>query len=165
MPRFHDLQRTALGLALAFGLLACAAQRPAAPPLQPTASRAAQPETPAAASKIARSFSRFCDSWMQKLSARNERNASKITYHKNGSGVVGEYTGYSREPLHCSVQPTGVTTNPFVGKLVYYEMRYQKADSGPRSCGSSPPNPPSDPRSSRLRQGSQGWPRTRDHDP
>ena len=139
MPRFHDLQRTALGLALAFGLLACAAQRPAASPLQPTPSRASQPGTPPVVSKIARSFSRFCDSWMQKLSARNERNASKITYHRNGSGVVGEYTGYSSEPLHCSVQPTGVTTNPFVGRLVYYEMRYQKAGKTRQTAGASRP--------------------------
>ena len=139
MPGFHDLHRMALGLALAFGLLACAAQRPTAPPLQPTAPRAAQPETPAAGSKIAKSFSRFCNSWMQKLSARNERNVGKITYHKNGRGVVGEYTGYGSKPLHCSVKPTGVASNPFVGKLVYYEMRYQKAGRTRKAAGASRP--------------------------
>jgi len=139
MPRFHDLQRTALGLALAFGLLADAARCLAAPPLQPTPSRAAQPETPTAASKVANSFNRFCDSWMQKLSARNQRNAGKITYHKNGSGVVGEYTGYGSTPLHCSVKPTGVAKNPFVGKLVYYEMRYQKAGKTRKAAGASRP--------------------------
>ena len=78
---------------------------------------------------------------MDKLSARHQQNAKGIAYRKHGDQVVGEYIGYSREPLQCSVTKTGVPGNPFVGKLIYYELRYRQSGQTNQAARRSHPQP------------------------
>jgi len=130
----RNSQRAALGLLLAGALLCCTSGRP-------TEGRKSLAPQPAARVRgpAAQSFDRFCRSWMGKLSVRHEHNAKKIAYRKNKGRVVGEYVGYSKTPARCSVKKTGVPANPFVGKLVYYEVRYRKAGKTREAARASRP--------------------------
>jgi len=76
---------------------------------------------------------------MVKLSERHERNARRVAYRKRNGQIVGEYIGYSREPLQCSVSETGVPANPFVGKLIYYELRFRKSGNTHKAARASVP--------------------------
>lgn len=70
-------------------------------------------------------FERFCATWMQKLAEREAHNRSKAGAKGPDGGVVLDYTGYDRTPLRCEAKATGVPSNPYVGKLVYKELRYR----------------------------------------
>ncbi len=84
-------------------------------------------DTPAAAqTAVGHGFHRFCDTWLGKLAKRERANFSKAKPRKNGSGVVLEYTGYSKKVLRCDAKATGASQNPFVGKMVYTEGTYRK---------------------------------------
>jgi hypothetical protein len=84
-------------------------------------------DTPAAAQQAAgHGFHRFCDTWLDKLAKRERANLAKAKPRKNGSGVVLEYTGYSKKVLRCDAKATGISRNPFVGKMVYTEGTYRK---------------------------------------
>jgi hypothetical protein len=72
-------------------------------------------------------FEQFCASWMGKLQAREKVNLASAQVERRGKRFVIEYTGYGSKPLRCETKATGVPQNPFVGKLVYKELRYQKA--------------------------------------
>jgi hypothetical protein len=75
-------------------------------------------------------FQSFCASWMKKLRTREQENLSKAQVERRGDQFVIEYTGYGKDPLRCESKTTGVPQNPYIGKLVYQELRYQKtADS------------------------------------
>jgi hypothetical protein len=140
MPRLDDLQRAVIAVLLAFGVLVYAAGCTKDGPgvtdsVRPKASRGKK------AGPAGKSFDLFCASWMQKLNQRSERNAKKIAYRKTGGRIVGEYVGYSSKPVRCSVKETGVPANPFVGKLVYYEVRYRKAGETRAAARKSRPKP------------------------
>ncbi len=119
MRLFPNLQRAALALLLGGALLSCTNAG--------VSQSVKYVSALATASPAQQSFHRFCRSWMDKLSARQERNAQGIGYRKRTGRVVGEYIGYSKEPLQCTVKETGVPGNPFVGKLIYYERRLRKS--------------------------------------
>jgi len=73
------------------------------------------------------SFERFCSTWMGKLAERERFNLKNAAARKNGEGVVVEYVGYAKSPMRCEAKESGVPSNPFVGKLVYQELRYERA--------------------------------------
>lgn len=72
-------------------------------------------------------FKAFCHSWMSKLEQREQRNLRNAEHRRTGDAVVIEYTGYSKKPDQCEAKASGVPANPYVGKLVYHELRYRKA--------------------------------------
>jgi hypothetical protein len=73
------------------------------------------------------SFERFCSTWMGKLAERERFNLRNATARKSGDRVVVEYVGYGKSPTRCEAKPSGVPSNPFVGKLVYQELRYERS--------------------------------------
>ncbi len=77
------------------------------------------------------SFERFCSTWMGKLAERERQNLAKAQPQRNGSGFLVEYTGYAAKPVRCEARETGVPSNPFIGKLVYHELRYRRAGATP----------------------------------
>ncbi len=77
------------------------------------------------------SFERFCTTWMGKLAERERHNLKTATAQRNGSAFAVEYTGYARDHMRCEARETGVPSNPFIGKLVYQEMRYRRAGATP----------------------------------
>lgn len=97
----------------------------------------AQPDTAHAAS--AKNFNGFCQSWMGKLAERERNNLSQVKFREHGDGVLAEYTGYSDKPVRCETTATGVKANPFVGKLVYYELLYRRAGRTPKEARTSQP--------------------------
>jgi hypothetical protein len=72
-------------------------------------------------------FEQFCASWMGKLQERERENLESAQVERKGKRFVIEYTGYGARPVRCEAKATGVPQNPYVGKLVYRELRYQKA--------------------------------------
>jgi len=74
-------------------------------------------------------FQQFCSSWMGKLREREQANLANAKIKHNAERVTLEYTGYSDKPLKCEQKTTGVAENPFIGKLIYFEIRYQKSAS------------------------------------
>jgi hypothetical protein len=87
------------------------------------------------------SFERFCSTWMGKLAERerfNLKNAAAKA-RKDGNRVVVEYVGYGKSPTRCEAKPSGVPSNPFVGKLTYKELRYERAGSSKDGALSSQP--------------------------
>jgi hypothetical protein len=118
---------------LAALLLLCASQAYADP--QAPASPASGAEETLVPKAVAHQrFQDFCSDWMSKLRDRESLNQSqaKATRKKNGASL--EYTGYSLKPLRCEIKPTGVKSNPFVGKLTYYERLYRKDGSTPSAA-------------------------------
>jgi hypothetical protein len=86
------------------------------------------------------SFERFCSTWMGKLAERERHNLKTATPKKNGSGFLVEYTGYAKRPMRCEARETGVPSNPFIGKLVYHELRYQRAGATPERAHTADAN-------------------------
>lgn len=108
-------------LLLALGLLAAPALAGPDVPAAPAPDRKVVSKS--AASEL---FEDFCNTWMGKLRKRESRNQAEAEPSRNGDGYHVEYTGYSEKPARCETKATGVKSNPFVGKLVYYERRYRK---------------------------------------
>jgi hypothetical protein len=79
-------------------------------------------------------FERFCASWMGKLRDRQKTNERSARFQRRGDVYVAEFTGYGNTPLSCSARPTGKPTAPFVGKLVYHEIRYSKSGASPAAA-------------------------------
>ena len=86
------------------------------------------------------SFERFCSSWIGKLAVRERNNIKRIRFRKYGNNLVGDYTGYSSEPVKCAVKKTGVPEAPFVGRLVYYEIHYRKAGKSRKAARRNEPS-------------------------
>lgn len=72
-------------------------------------------------------FQGFCASWMGKLRKRENHNVAQVRVERNGSGYVGRFTGYGRKPVGCVARPTGKSSTPYVGRLIYHEIEYEKA--------------------------------------
>jgi len=68
-------------------------------------------------------FPQFCEEWMEKLVAREERNVSHIQWEQSGEGVSGSYVGYTRQ--HTCLTKNGTNSTP-VGKISYQEIIYEK---------------------------------------
>jgi hypothetical protein len=85
------------------------------------------------------SFERFCSTWMGKLAERERFNLKNAAARRDGNRFVVEYVGYARTPARCEAKPSGVASNPFVGKLVYQELRYERAGSSKDHALSSEP--------------------------
>lgn len=85
------------------------------------------------------SFQSFCKQWMNKLDEREVRNRSLAKAVSNGGNLVMRYTGYGKTVLKCEVRETGVPAQPFVGRLVYDEIEYQKSASTPGELSSQSP--------------------------
>jgi hypothetical protein len=64
---------------------------------------------------------------MGKLAERERFNLKNAPARKHGDNVVVEYVGYGKTPTRCEAKASGVPSNPFVGKLVYQEMRYERS--------------------------------------
>jgi hypothetical protein len=84
-------------------------------------------------------FQQFCSSWMGKLRDREHANIASARVKKDAEHLTLEYTGYSDAPLKCEQKSTGVADNPFIGKLVYFEIRYQKSASDQGALQNSKP--------------------------
>ena len=80
-----------------------------------------------------KSFERFCNSWMAKLEYREGTNLKKARARRAGTRFVLEYTGYADAPVRCEAKPSGVASNPFIGKLVYHEYQFRR--TGPTAAG------------------------------
>ncbi|MBI3782628.1 MAG: hypothetical protein HY270_04430 [Deltaproteobacteria bacterium] len=65
----------------------------------------------------------FCEEWMHKLQAREERNVSLIKWEDDHASVLGSYVGYSHQ--HECVLKNDDGPAP-VGKITYLEVRYEK---------------------------------------
>jgi hypothetical protein len=78
-------------------------------------------------------FRTFCGSWMQKLREREEHNLRTMKLRSAGSAMVGEYTGYARDPVRCESKKS-------IGTLVYHEMRYRKAGKNASAALTSKPS-------------------------
>lgn len=83
-------------------------------------------------------FERFCDEWMGKLAARERDNQNHAKAQNAASGVVVEYTGYTKVPVSCTAR-TNAKGVPSVGILVYHELRYRKSGSSPEQARTSTP--------------------------
>lgn len=95
-------------------------------------------DSPAAVAKPR--FDEFCATWMAKLQAREQGNAENAQVERRGERFVIEYTGYSSRPMRCESRPTGVAENPYVGKLLYHELRYEKAGAERASARAAEPS-------------------------
>jgi hypothetical protein len=84
-------------------------------------------------------FQSFCAEWMAKLRAREADNARATQIVKNGSGFIGEFTGYGRKPLKCRAKPTGSASTPWVGQIVYEEIVYRVSGRSAKAARSSTP--------------------------
>ncbi len=84
------------------------------------------PPAAKAGGKGASSFNKFCKVWMGKLAARERNNLKGASARKNGGRFVVEYTSYAQSPQRCEAKPTGVASNPYVGKLVYTERAVRR---------------------------------------
>jgi hypothetical protein len=120
-------RRCSAALGLAAGLLlACAA------PLTARADESALPPAPSRDPE----FSRFCNTWMHKLAQRERDNAANLKMVRRAGGFVGEWVGYAKTPVRCIAKATGRRENPFVGRLVYHEIRYRQAGPTPEAARS-----------------------------
>jgi hypothetical protein len=120
-----------LGLALCAS--ACAAGPQAVGP-QAGGPQAGGPQEAAPPPGKANGFERFCASWMTKLRDRQKANERSAHFQRRGDVYVAEFTGYGSAPLSCSARPTGKPAAPFVGKLVYHEIRYSKSGASPAAA-------------------------------
>ena len=73
-----------------------------------------------------RDFSRFCADWMRKLEQREAYNQRHMKLRNNDGRMVGEYTGYGRDPLSCRTRERVEPGKRTVGMLVYREILYRK---------------------------------------
>jgi hypothetical protein len=94
---------------------------------------------PSAAGESPARFERFCQTWMSKLAEREEHNLSKADSRGGDGQVVLEYTGYQKTPVRCEAKATGVPSNPYVGKLIYKELRYRRSGTSLKRALSNPP--------------------------
>jgi hypothetical protein len=83
-------------------------------------------------------FEKFCSEWMHKLEVRERDNVKQIRWVKNGSGVEGEYVGYSSEHTCQLKQPNG-SKGATVGEIIYREIRYQKKGPSPDAAAAASP--------------------------
>lgn len=104
------------------------AARPAPEAFAPTDEVPLAPGSPPAgaapvADPLSTSFSRFCSEWMQKLEARERRNAGMIEWDTGLNWVQGSYVGYAQN-LACAVEAAD-SPSP-VGRLSYLEVKYER---------------------------------------
>lgn len=84
-------------------------------------------------------FDGFCARWMQKLRVREADNARSPRIRQNGTGYVGEFTGYGRKPLECRARATGRPSSPWIGQIVYEEFVYRTWGASPKAARRSKP--------------------------
>ena len=89
----------------------------------------AAPQPALAGSDGTRTFDRFCKSWMGKLHKRQVDNERAVRFVRKGNTLVGEYTGYTANAVECKAKPTGNAAAPYIGRIVYHEIRYGKEGS------------------------------------
>lgn len=87
---------------------------------------------------VAKDFSVFCASWMEKLAARETDNVQTVKWLPSDGGVTGEYVGYSTEHSCDLKLPQGNGGVP-IGKISYREMRYRKRGPSSEVAASSSP--------------------------
>ena len=87
--------------------------------------------------QVSERFDVFCTEWMTKLAERESHNVKRVEWQQNGSGVEGEYVGYSLEHT-CAVKPFSASDVP-VGKVTYREMKYRKRGASPEVAAASEP--------------------------
>lgn len=85
------------------------------------------------------SFERFCATWMGKLAERERFNLANADARQSGDRVLVEYVGYDKAHRSCETKASGVPSNPFVGKLVYHEFRYERTGASKDRALSSHP--------------------------
>jgi len=90
--------------------------------------------------KVSESFDRFCVEWMQKLATRERDNQQHIQWIPSGSGVMGEYVGYSSDHT-CLLKPISDPKAVPIGKIIYQEIRYQKQGASAAVAAKSTPQP------------------------
>ena len=96
--------------------------------------------TPAAIDKqVDAAFDAFCDEWMEKLRTRQRLNAKALVIQRIGDGYSGRFVGYSRKPVKCQARATGSAKTPYVGQIVYHELRYQKQGATLKAARRSKP--------------------------
>lgn len=100
----------------------------AAPAVHAAEKKAAKPAVAAAAAsdeKIAADLTAFCKKWMGFLETRERDNKRGVKWQHTGSGVKGQYTGYSAE-YDCSLKERSSNGTP-VATIVYREYVYETA--------------------------------------
>jgi hypothetical protein len=103
------------------------------------ASRAAD-ATPAAVDKsIGADFDEFCAEWMQRLRTRQRRNDKATVLSRHGNVYSGQFVGYSHKPVKCQARATGSAASPYVGQIVYHEIRFERTGRTLKSARRSKP--------------------------
>lgn len=87
---------------------------------------AADEQVPASIAPSSHGFEDFCRTWMGKLAKREAHNLATAKTRKAGGQVVLSYIGYTKRPEKCSARRSGVAGNPYVGKVVYQELAYER---------------------------------------
>lgn len=113
-----------LPLALALACVLPSGPRAAA------AAEKAKPKPAAAApaaneEKIATELKAFCRKWMGFLETRERDNTRGIKWQAKGTGMAGQYVGYSKE-YDCVMKERSSNGTP-VATIVYKEFVYEKA--------------------------------------
>ncbi|MDX2171313.1 MAG: hypothetical protein SF182_29870 [Deltaproteobacteria bacterium] len=113
-------------LLLAVGL-ACAAPFGAHPALAADKAKAKPAAAAPGASdeKIAEDLKAFCRKWMGFLETRERDNTRGIKWQAKGTGMAGQYVGYSKE-YDCIMKERSSNGTP-VATIVYKEFVYEKA--------------------------------------
>lgn len=63
---------------------------------------------------------------MRKLAEREARNAALAKPRRVEGGFALRYVGYSKRPIACEAKPTGDRRVPYVGRIVYEEIEYER---------------------------------------
>ena len=96
------------------------------------------PATAGGSDSLSSSFDEFCGSWMQKLEAREADNVKHVKWQKDGTGVQGQYVGYSSEHK-CDLKAPKKKGDVPIGKISYRELLYQK--QGPSTADAQASQP------------------------
>ncbi len=74
-------------------------------------------------------FDTFCGEWMHKLQKREAHNLAKARPERLGGTWVLRYVGYERRHMRCEAKATRHALTPYVGKLAYHELPYERRAS------------------------------------
>jgi hypothetical protein len=81
----------------------------------------AEAATKATPEELKLKFKEFCDTWMEKLRARERHNIAHIEWKPGERGVVGEYVGYDTTNIQIP-DISNADTTP-IGRIIYLELK------------------------------------------
>ncbi len=89
--------------------------------------------------KVAEDLKVFCKKWMGFLETRERDNTRGIKWQAKGTGMSGQYVGYSKE-YDCIMKDRSSNGTP-VAVIVYKEFVYEKVGASKPEAGQAAPNP------------------------